>query len=131
VVGVYDDHNHDDRYYTKAQIDARPHTMFAVVNSSAAIVRQSGGVTIASHTTGQNYWVTFPENVTQCAFSATLGGPGVLDNVVPVLNHLGIAATQGVQGFLEVDVDEVAVSVYDQDTGDIVDNAFSVVVTCP
>jgi hypothetical protein len=133
VVGVYDDHNHDDRYYTEAEIDARPHTMFAVVNSSAtpAIVRQSGGVSIASHSAGQNYWLTFPEDVTDCAFSATLGGPGVLDNLPAVLNHLGIAATQGTQGLFEVDVDEVAVSVYEQDTGDLVDSAFSVVVTCP
>ena len=133
IVGYYTDHNHDDRYYTKAEIDAEPHTMFAVVNGAGtpAIVRQSGGITIEAHTAGQNYWLTFPEDVTACAFSATLGGPGVLDNLPAVINHLGIAATQGVQGFLAADPDEVAISVYEQDTGNLVDSAFSVVVTCP
>jgi hypothetical protein len=131
VVGYYADHEHDNRYYTKAEIDARPHTMFAVVDNGGAIARQSGGVVLEARTSGQNYWLTFPEDVTACAFSATLGGSSTLDNFAPVINHLGIAAAQGIGSGASVDPDEVAVSVYEQDTGNIVDGTFSLVVTCP
>lgn len=131
IVGYYTDHDHDDRYYTKSEIDAEPHQMFAVVDNSGAIARQSGGVVLEARTSGQNYWLTFPEDVTACAFSATLGGSSTLDNFAPVLNHLGIAASQGIGSGASVDPDEVAVSIYEQDSGNVVDGTFSLVVTCP
>src|SRR4030095_8583972 len=66
------DHNHDDRYYTKQQIDRR--TMFAVVDEDGTLRRSSDGVTsaqIATATHVGDYLVTFPRNVDGCGFVAS------------------------------------------------------------
>jgi hypothetical protein len=136
VVGLYDDHNHDDRYYTEDEVDTMlgelPDTMWATVSAGnpGAITRQSGGVTLQHGGTGNSYFLTFPRDVTDCAWNATLGGSTILDNVLAVLNHLGIAASQGNNG-LAVDPDEVNVTVFEQDSGNVVVSAFNLVVTCP
>jgi hypothetical protein len=71
IVGYYIDHDHDDRYYTKLQVDRR--TMFAVVNIDGTLRRGSAGVTstqVAGGKTG-DYTVTFPRNVDGCGFVAS------------------------------------------------------------
>ncbi|MCU1367612.1 MAG: hypothetical protein JWL72_3499 [Ilumatobacteraceae bacterium] len=49
IVGYYADHNHDDRYYTKAQVDAavqaavsQPHVHHDVYNATAIVFAQGG-----------------------------------------------------------------------------------------
>lgn len=76
VVGVYDDHNHDDRYYTEAEIDSK--TMFATVapaNAAAAIVRGEGAVSTTRLATGA-FSVTFNRDIADCTWIATYGQPG-------------------------------------------------------
>ena len=128
IAGYYTDHNHDDTYYTKTEVDGKTH--WASVNSSGAIERSSSGVTSTYAGMGSSYFLTFPLDVTSCVWTASLGGANVLDNLLPVLEDLGIAASQGSQGVLEVDPDEVAVAVYD-DTGAFRASAFTLIVTCP
>ncbi len=55
VVGVYDDHNHDDRYYTKAEVDAatgaaRSTASFGENLSAVAIGTAAAGTVMASAT---------------------------------------------------------------------------------
>ena len=136
VVGIYDDHNHDDRYYTESESDAKLATkansaLFAFVdfNDPGTIVRSSPGVSLSHTGSGGGYFLTFPRDITACAWTASLGGAGVLDNLLPALNNLGIAASQGNNLFV-VDPDEILVSVYNP-AGALVLSAFSLVVTCP
>ena len=71
VVGYYTDHNHDDRYYTEAEIDLK--TMFAVVNVDGTLRRGSSGVTsqqFAGGLTG-DYQVTFPRSIASCGVVAS------------------------------------------------------------
>lgn len=148
VNGYYEHHNHDDRYYTESEIDATfytqdqadaafatpadlPELMYATVNSSnpGAISRSTPGVTLTNSTEGY-YFLTFPRDVTDCFWSATLGGSLVLGNVIPLLGQMSISAAQGNNG-LNLDADEVAVVVYEADTGDESAAPFTVTVTCP
>lgn len=137
VVGYYTDHNHDDRYYTKEQADAAidAKLLYAQLSGSnpGTIVRQSGGISV-SNTSAGTYFITFPRDVTDCVYTATLGGATVFDNVSTVLNRYGISATIGNDGGATVDPDEVVVAVWDNDhdAGSIQANQpFSIVVTCP
>jgi hypothetical protein len=75
VVGVYDDHNHDDRYYTEAEVDSK--TLFATVapaDFGAAIVRGEGAISTTQITPGA-FRVTFDRDITDCTWIATYGQP--------------------------------------------------------
>ena len=48
VVGYYADHNHDDRYYTKAQVDAAVHVHHDAYNATAIQFSQGGSVGIVN-----------------------------------------------------------------------------------
>lgn len=89
ITGYYVSHNHNDLYYTKAEIDSS--MSFAVVNSGLAptVTRSSGTaavpVTVARIAAGR-YSVDFGRNITACAYTGTLGdvgtgvaGPGQID----------------------------------------------------
>lgn len=140
VIGYYENHNHDDLYYTETEVDTNfvnkndlPETYFAVVNAGnpGSITRSTPGVTLSHSGAPANYFLTFPRDITACFWSATLGGDGVLGNALPVFNDLGISATQGNgPGLFQVDPDEVAVAVYDP-AGDLVISPFTLTVTCP
>ncbi len=43
IQGYYEDHNHDDRYYTKAQVDAAVRTAIAAARPGVVTVAKSGG----------------------------------------------------------------------------------------
>lgn len=138
INGYYENHDHDDRYYTQAQVDANfvntsdlPETFFVGVNSGSpgVIVRSSPGVTLSHAGGGAVYNVTFPRDVTSCYWNATLGGPQTLGNLLPVLSDLGISASQGNTGF-NVDPDAISVAIFD-DAQTLVDTSFNLIVTCP
>jgi hypothetical protein len=77
VVGYYADHNHDDRYYTEAESDARfAPRLWAVVNSDGTLARGAGvvGVEKLAGAAGR-YAITFDRNVTECAYVAVPGQP--------------------------------------------------------
>jgi hypothetical protein len=88
VVGYYVDHTHDDRYYTKAQVDAH-RVRFAIVAPNGTVFASSGGVTARHVTAGVGgpdmpgkYVVEFGSNVLNCAYSATpgTGVPGLFES---------------------------------------------------
>jgi hypothetical protein len=56
VVGYYADHNHDDRYYTKAQIDALPSNSII----AAGVVNSNGSVSTSFPGSGPTWTVTKP-----------------------------------------------------------------------
>ena len=140
VVGYTVDHTHDDLYplktdvYTKAEVDGAinnlPTTLWAQTSgaNTGVITRQSGGITLSHGGAGSSYFYTFPRDVTDCVWTASLGGAGVLDNALPVLNHYGISASQGSSGLFQVDPDEVAVAVFDQDDSSFTVAAHTLVV---
>jgi len=136
INGYYENHNHDDRYYTQDQVDANfvnqndaPEMYYAIVNTAGAIVRSSPGVSVSYAGAGSSHIFTFPRDVTTCFWGATLGGAQFIDNILPVLNDLGIAASQNYTG-LAVDPDGIIVSVYDA-TSVLVVSPFTLTVTCP
>ena len=89
VNGYYEDHNHDDRYM---QLDL---VKWAVVDVDGSIERSSTGLAVDGAITSQQlpgtgeYVVTFPENITNCAYQATVGRPGV--NVGPLPGYAMVA----------------------------------------
>jgi hypothetical protein len=66
VVGYYDDHDHDDRYWTKEQSGQ---TMWARVDSDASLIDGTAGVTSEKYTSNPTgrYVVHFPRDITGCA----------------------------------------------------------------
>jgi hypothetical protein len=71
VVGVYDDHNHDDRYYTEAEVDSK--TMFAAVDAAATL--EYGRGVISVERLGVSFTlVKFNRNIEgECAAVAQIG----------------------------------------------------------
>jgi hypothetical protein len=102
IVGYYIDHDHDDRYYTKLQVDRR--TMFAVVNVDGTLRRGSTGVESAQIPAGKtgDYKVTFPRNVAGCGWvaspTAAVDGNNPIDGQVGVTTLTGDTSGVFVQG---------------------------------
>jgi hypothetical protein len=81
--------------------------LWAVVNSSGAIVRSSG-TTGSLHLgpTGE-YEVDFNRNLTGCAYTATIGDPA---HGTPVTGFIGVAAREGVPNGVYVETHNSAVA---------------------
>lgn len=82
VVGYYADHNHDDRYYTEAEINSQ--LLTAVVSSAGTLVRGRAVVGAQSPSPGR-YLVTFDRDVSGCVFTVSPGATGSIgasDDVV-------------------------------------------------
>lgn len=81
VNGYYEDHNHDDRYVQQTDL------LWAVVDGDGTLERSSEGVTSAELLDGVvpsgDYAVVFDRDVSECAFQATVGRPGVNSNPNP------------------------------------------------
>ena len=107
IVGYFVGHNHDDRYYTKTELDTRQWgssniadyrasnglsnedvgVLFAAVDAALppSVLRSSPTATVARISPGR-YAVSFGRNITTCAYTATIGdlatgveGPGQID----------------------------------------------------
>jgi hypothetical protein len=74
INGYYEDHNHDDRYVQQTDM------LWAVVNGNGTLSRSSDGVLsselLANLPTG-DYAVVFERDISNCAYQATVGRPGV------------------------------------------------------
>jgi len=74
VNGYYEDHNHDDRYVQQNEM------LWAVVDGDGMLERSSDGVASAELLeflpTG-DYAVVFDRDISNCAYQATAGRPGV------------------------------------------------------
>lgn len=90
VNGYYEHHNHDDRYVQQNQM------LWAVVDANGTLERSSDGVESAQLLpllpTG-DYAVVFDRDVSDCAFQATVGRPGV--NVAPLPGFAQVASWAG------------------------------------
>ena len=128
ITGYYADHNHDDRYYTKAELDARQWTgdniedfsltnedvgvLYAVVMANGTLVRSSGGVTSARQGAG-TYTVDFNREVGNCAHIGSLarpddtgvGGPGQIGfaGLFTVADSLFIQTTNSAGSLADLD----------------------------
>lgn len=109
----------------ESEIAAMPETHWVVVdgNFPGTIVRQSGDIVLSR--SGLAYFLTFPRDITDCAWVASLGGWSFVDSVLPILQNRGISTNLKLG-----DPAAIGVSVYDQ-TNVNVDNAFTLHVTCP
>jgi hypothetical protein len=121
IVGYYVDHNHDDRYYTKLQIDRK--TMFAVVNSNGTLRRGSDGVESALVPAGVDgdYSVTFPRAVAACGWVAS--PVGATDTMNPLDGQIGVSLLAGNANGLYVQANK--------SDGTDFETPFSVIVNCP
>ena len=83
VNGYYEDHNHDDRYVQQTD------TLWAVVNTNGSLARNSEGVASAERLDATlasgDYAVVFDRDISQCAYQATVGRPGVNSGPQPGL----------------------------------------------
>lgn len=94
---------------------------FAVLTDEGVLVRSSGGV-VASRITGGDpgrYQVDFNKDITQCAWTATVGAVTT-----------GTAQGQAGTGLLAATVDTVRVNTVTSNTGDPVNRPTHVVVVC-
>jgi len=98
VVGYYADHNHDDRYYTKAQIDGLPSSSVIAggVVGSAGTVNTSfprfGTTWTVTHTPGSgSYTIKFPGLF-----------PGCTGILVPLMMVSGLEASGGSQSQISI-----------------------------
>lgn len=116
VVGYYDHHTHDGRYYTESEVNAAlggkvdsSRVMSAVVEADGQLARGVGAVSagVADAQTGW-YEVAFNRDVSGCTFSATPGETGnfgvTSDRVVSVAgrwqqNNAVFVITQNLSGF--------------------------------
>ena len=121
VVGYYDDHNHDDRYYTEAEINAK--TMFAVVNANGTLRRGTSGVTSQLFSGGftGDYSVTFPRSVAECGWTVSV--TATVDGNNPVKGFAGVTVQSGSTNTLYVQGNNVA--------GTPTEVPFTVIVNCP
>ena len=94
---------------------------FAVLTDEGVLVRSSGGV-VASRITGGDpgrYQIDFNKDITQCAWTATVGAVTA-----------GTAQGQAGTGLLTATVDTVRVNTVTSNTGDPVNRPIHVVVAC-
>ncbi len=128
VAGYYVAHDHDDRYYTKDQVDAAVSTAkddrWAYVISNGGLHASSGGLTVTHPTTGQ-YCVVVPTRLSYKAAQATLADPGGT-NIVSVGTGHGSACNP-----LSTATED-AVPVYIKTpSGTAVDGNFTIVIPAP
>lgn len=119
VNGYYEDHNHDDRYVQQTDV------LWAVVDGDGMLERSSDGVSsselLAGVPTG-DYAVVFDRDISNCAYQATVGRPGV--NIGPLPGFAQVANWTGNP------TNGVAVFVKDQDGAGVENRGFHLLVTC-
>lgn len=128
LVGYYIDHGHDDRYYTKEQVDEalaeKPNALWAVVGTDGTLVRGSPGATatqLFKPSVDGAYQVDFGTDVTGCALTASLGRTDSLD-LNPAPGEIGTAYRSG-------NADAVFVKTYNS-AGTAADRSFHLMVLC-
>lgn len=75
VVGIYQDHLHDDRYYNKESVDAMTDEVFGQWTGGALAAGSSADVSVAAAATGV-YCVLVPSRDSIVGFQATAGTAG-------------------------------------------------------
>ena len=120
VHGYYEDHNHDDRYMQLGSV------MWAVVDTDGTLVRSSDGVASAELLDGVlptgDYAVVFEQDISNCAYQATAGRPGV--NAGPQPGYAQVA------NWTDNPTNGVIVFVKDQAGAGAENRGFHLTVTC-
>lgn len=126
IVGYYVDHNHNDLYYTKPQVDAalatKANLLYAVVAANGTLVRSSGSVSSVRTSQGR-FNVGFNRDVSQCAWQGTIATTGNAGTAGPAQIELA-----GLAG----DVNALFVRILDSagtNPGGV-DTSFHVMVAC-
>ena len=121
IVGYTEGHNHDDRYYTEAEINAK--TMFAVVNANGTLRRGTTGVTSQLFPGGftGDYSVRFPRSVAECGWTVSV--TATTDGNNPVKGFAGVTVQSGSMDTLYVQGNNTA--------GTATEVPFTVIVNCP
>ncbi len=137
VNGFYEDHDHDDRYYTEAETDAavaaaaddlvpQADVLWAVVDGNGSLARSSDGVTSSELLDGVvpagDYAVVFDRDVSDCAYQATVGRPGT--NIGPLPGFAQVA------NWTDDPDNGVIVFTKDQDGAGVENRGFHLLVTC-
>lgn len=120
VNGYYEHHNHDDRYVQQTDM------LWAVVDANGTLVRSSDGVASAELLDGAvpagDYAVVFDRDISECAYQATVGRPGV--NVGPAAGFAQVA------NWTDDPDHGVIVFTRDQNGGGVENRGFHLLVTC-
>lgn len=120
VNGYYEHHNHDDRYVQQSDM------LWAVVDANGTLVRSSDGVASAELLDGAipagDYAVVFDRDISECAYQATVGRPGV--NVGPAAGFAQVA------NWTDDPDHGVIVFTRDQNGGGVENRGFHLLVTC-
>jgi hypothetical protein len=121
IVGYYADHDHDDRYYTKAQADHK--TMFAMVNVDGSLRRGTPGTSSSQVPAGKtgDYSVIFPRPVANCGWVASVTAS--VDGNNPMVGHVGVTTLAGNANGLYIQGTSAA--------GADAELPFAVIATCP
>lgn len=116
VVGYTIDHDHDDRYYTQAEVDERSTPMFATIVSNGGVYqgRSSGLVSSERFSTG-DYVLTFNRNLDGCTVVSS-------DVIQTITRDVSSDVSGGAADQVNVRVTDAA--------GVLVDTVFSVIVQC-
>lgn len=119
INGYYEDHNHDDRYVQQTEM------LWAVVDANGTLSRSSDGVVsselLANLPTG-DYAVVFERDISNCAYQATVGRPGV--NVGPLPGFAQVA------NWTDDAAHGVIVFTKDHNGAGVEDRGFHLLVTC-
>lgn len=120
VNGYYEHHNHDDRYVQQDEM------LWAVVDVDGTLVRSSDGVASAELLDGAvptgDYAVVFDRDISECAYQATVGRPGV--NVGPSAGFAQVA------NWTDDPDNGVIVFTKDQNGAGVENRGFHLLVTC-
>jgi hypothetical protein len=114
IVGYYTDHNHDDRYYTEAEVDAMM-PLWGMVFQNGSIAVQGRGLVSVNRTGVGEYDVTFDRDVSDRAAFAT-------DALFAANNDPSADTQSGAPNVVPVVVRD--------DAGNLVDTYFSIQVIC-
>ena len=120
VNGYYEHHNHDDRYVQQNEM------LWAVVDANGTLARSSDGVVSAELLDGVlpngDYTVVFERDISECAYQATVGRPGV--NVGPSAGFAQVA------NWTDDPDNGVIVFTKDQNGAGVENRGFHLLVTC-
>ena len=120
VNGFYEDHNHDDRYVQLGDV------LWAVVDGDGTLERSSDGVVsselLDSAVPLGDYAVVFERDISNCAYQATAGRPGV--SVGPQIGFAQVA------NWTDDPDNGVIVFTRDQNGAGVENRGFHLLVTC-
>jgi hypothetical protein len=94
VIGYYEDHNHDDRYYTRAQVDSRTPVAAGTISAAGTVLNGTGITSVTWNAAISRYEITLTGQSYNLSSYATV--------VTPVCSNFPLAEANSVSGNLLV-----------------------------